>query len=149
MWQVLGVVVAVVGSRASVPPPARAEITSLPGWTDPLPSKMTNGWIDAGLPPSGVGTMYSLLHDRPLSLTHLAGPRMPVEGAVYPPHLPPWLFPNPLSILAPCSLSRSFIPHFRVIGTVSRLHPCDHVTSALGRFQHDSSARSQYVRIRS
>eukprot|EP00037_Helgoeca_nana_P010331 m.90751 g.90751 ORF g.90751 m.90751 type:complete len:229 (+) comp20141_c0_seq4:3346-4032(+) len=58
MWQVLGVVVAVVGSRASVPPPARAEITSLPGWTDPLPSKMTNGWIDAGLPPSGVGTMY-------------------------------------------------------------------------------------------
>eukprot|EP00035_Acanthoeca_spectabilis_P006526 m.125660 g.125660 ORF g.125660 m.125660 type:complete len:110 (-) comp13548_c0_seq2:1567-1896(-) len=54
----LCVIGAAAGSGALRTPPARAAINSLPGWEGPLPSKMYNGWIDAGLPPSGVGTMY-------------------------------------------------------------------------------------------
>ncbi len=40
------------------PPPPGAEITSLPGWNGPLPSRQFSGLIDIGTPPSGVGTMY-------------------------------------------------------------------------------------------
>lgn len=56
----LCVIGAAAGSGALRTPPARAAINSLPGWEGPLPSKMYNGWIDAGLPPSGVGTMCDL-----------------------------------------------------------------------------------------
>lgn len=38
--------------------PARAEITSLPGWYEQLPSKMYNGWISAGTPPNKEGEMF-------------------------------------------------------------------------------------------
>jgi len=46
------------------PPVVKHEVTSLPGWTDEngasrdLPSRMFTGYLDAGTPPSGVGTMY-------------------------------------------------------------------------------------------
>eukprot|EP00041_Stephanoeca_diplocostata_P019454 m.419853 g.419853 ORF g.419853 m.419853 type:complete len:463 (-) comp21310_c0_seq1:1157-2545(-) len=43
---------------ASVSPPTRAEIKTLPGWSGELPSRMSNGWIDAGTPPNGNGQMY-------------------------------------------------------------------------------------------
>ena len=45
-------------------PPKRFEVKSLPGWVGenddpaPLPSRMFTGYLDAGTPPSGVGTMY-------------------------------------------------------------------------------------------
>ena len=39
-------------------PPMKAPVTSLPGWEGPLPSDTFSGYIDAGTPPSGVGTMY-------------------------------------------------------------------------------------------
>jgi len=39
-------------------PSAKHEITSLPGWKGPLPSRMFSGYIDAGTPPSGTGKMY-------------------------------------------------------------------------------------------
>jgi len=45
-------------------PPAKFEIKSLPGWTNDdgtpaaLPSRMYTGYLDAGTPPSGKGTMY-------------------------------------------------------------------------------------------
>eukprot|EP01061_Rhynchopus_euleeides_P037712 TRINITY_DN645_c4_g1_i1.p1 TRINITY_DN645_c4_g1~~TRINITY_DN645_c4_g1_i1.p1 ORF type:complete len:517 (+),score=213.64 TRINITY_DN645_c4_g1_i1:43-1593(+) len=42
---------------ATTPYPAKKEITSLPGLSS-LPSKMYAGYINAGTPPSGVGTMY-------------------------------------------------------------------------------------------
>ena len=48
----------------TTPPPSRFEVTSLPGWVDAadapaeLPSRMFTGYLDAGVPPSGVGTMY-------------------------------------------------------------------------------------------
>jgi len=38
--------------------PARAEITVLPGWTGPLPSKQYNGWINAGEAPNKKGDMF-------------------------------------------------------------------------------------------
>lgn len=37
---------------------SRYEIKSLPGWDKPLPSKMYSGYINAGLPPNGVGSMH-------------------------------------------------------------------------------------------
>jgi cathepsin A (carboxypeptidase C) len=49
-----------VDSTANAPI-AKHNITELPGWTDlgnALPSNMYTGFIDAGTPPSGVGTMY-------------------------------------------------------------------------------------------
>jgi len=52
------------GSAAGVmadPPESKHQITSLPGWTElgnDLPSNMYTGFIDAGTPPSGNGTMY-------------------------------------------------------------------------------------------
>ena len=39
-------------------PPTRHEVTSLPGYDKQLPSKMFSGFVDAGVPPSGVGEMY-------------------------------------------------------------------------------------------
>ena len=51
-------------ATASLTPPSRHEIKSLPGWINDdstsaaLPSKMFTGYLDAGTPPSGVGTMY-------------------------------------------------------------------------------------------
>ena len=38
-------------------PPSKTEVTSLPGWDGPLPSKIFTGFIDAGTPPSGKGKM--------------------------------------------------------------------------------------------
>eukprot|EP00929_Paragymnodinium_shiwhaense_P122468 TRINITY_DN9521_c0_g1_i1.p1 TRINITY_DN9521_c0_g1~~TRINITY_DN9521_c0_g1_i1.p1 ORF type:complete len:634 (+),score=135.06 TRINITY_DN9521_c0_g1_i1:94-1902(+) len=49
---------------AAAPPPDRFEVTALPGYEDEsgkpkaLPSRMWTGYIDAGTPPSGKGTMY-------------------------------------------------------------------------------------------
>ena len=52
-------------ATATAPPPKRFEVKSLPGWvgTDgdtpaALPSKMWTGYLDAGPPPTGKGTMY-------------------------------------------------------------------------------------------
>ena len=48
----------------ATPPPSKCAIKSLPGWTDdfgvpkPLPSPWYAGYIPAGTPPSGKGTMY-------------------------------------------------------------------------------------------
>merc|ERR1719453_803077 len=49
---------------AASPPPAKFEVKSLPGHVNedgspaPLPSRQFTGYIDAGTPPSGVGTMF-------------------------------------------------------------------------------------------
>ena len=51
---------------AAYQPPSKFEIKSLPGWVKnqvnfeaaELPSKQYTGYLDAGTPPSGVGTMY-------------------------------------------------------------------------------------------
>jgi hypothetical protein len=45
------------GEGAAVPA-SKTEVTSLPGWDGPLPSKIFTGFIDAGTPPSGKGNMY-------------------------------------------------------------------------------------------
>ena len=52
-------------ATTTTPPDAKFEVKSLPGWVEadlttpaPLPSKMYTGYLDAGTPPSGVGTMY-------------------------------------------------------------------------------------------
>eukprot|EP00936_MAST-01D_sp_MAST-1D-sp1_P002532 g2532.t1 len=50
-------VIATLASAAD-PPVARKEITSLPGWPGPPPMKMYSGYVDAGTPPSGKGSMY-------------------------------------------------------------------------------------------
>ena len=59
----LATLVACTASAAA--PPSKHEVTSLPGWLNedgatsaPLPSKQYTGYLDAGTPPSGVGTMY-------------------------------------------------------------------------------------------
>lgn len=39
-------------------PEMRHEVTSLPGWSQPLPSRLFTGFVPAGPPPSGNGTMY-------------------------------------------------------------------------------------------
>ena len=57
---------AAVAALSASPPPTRFKVDSLPGWVDPddvskslpLPSAMYTGYLDAGTPPSGVGTMY-------------------------------------------------------------------------------------------
>jgi hypothetical protein len=54
---------AACGSSAAAdpPPPSKFSVTELPGWTDignPLPSAIFTGFIDVGVPPSGVGNMY-------------------------------------------------------------------------------------------
>jgi len=52
------------GLWAGPPPPNRFSVDALPGYVDgsgnplPLPSKMYTGYINAGTPPSGVGSMY-------------------------------------------------------------------------------------------
>lgn len=51
-------VAAAVAVSSNQNPTPRDEITSLPGWSGKLPSRMYNGWIDAGVPPNGVGTMF-------------------------------------------------------------------------------------------
>ena len=49
---------------AAATPPSKFAVKSLPGWTDesgnpkPLPSAWYTGYIPAGTPPSGEGTMY-------------------------------------------------------------------------------------------
>ena len=52
--------IACVGTAAlaSTPPPAKHEVTSLPGYAPELPSRQFTGYLDAGTPPSGVGTIY-------------------------------------------------------------------------------------------
>jgi len=63
----IGILLITVALSAPAPfatPPVKTEIKSLPGWVDengaskPLPSKMYTGYLDAGTPPSGKGTMY-------------------------------------------------------------------------------------------
>eukprot|EP01063_Lacrimia_lanifica_P011412 TRINITY_DN1819_c0_g3_i1.p1 TRINITY_DN1819_c0_g3~~TRINITY_DN1819_c0_g3_i1.p1 ORF type:complete len:519 (+),score=217.84 TRINITY_DN1819_c0_g3_i1:53-1609(+) len=39
-------------------PPQRHEVTHLPGYDEPLASRMWTGYVDAGTPPSGKGTAY-------------------------------------------------------------------------------------------
>jgi carboxypeptidase C (cathepsin A) len=43
---------------AAQTPASKTEVTSFPGWDGPLPSRVFTGYIDAGTPPSGVGSMY-------------------------------------------------------------------------------------------
>jgi hypothetical protein len=62
------VVMAVLAVGMAVPqdvelkdvPPSKTEVASLPGWEGELPSKMFTGFIDAGTPPSGKGTMVNI-----------------------------------------------------------------------------------------
>eukprot|EP00659_Diplonema_papillatum_P015640 gene15640-23871_t len=50
-------VAALLAAGAAQQYPAKKEVTSLPG-VPAMPSKMYSGYIDAGTPPSGKGTMY-------------------------------------------------------------------------------------------
>eukprot|EP00754_Rhynchopus_humris_P027826 Rhum_TRINITY_DN15112_c3_g1::Rhum_TRINITY_DN15112_c3_g1_i1::g.139907::m.139907 len=45
-------------ASAAVVPPARVAVTSLPGWSGALPSKLWSGFVSGGVPPSGKGLMY-------------------------------------------------------------------------------------------
>ena len=46
-----------IAAVSAAAPEVRVEVTSLPGYGAP-PSKMYSGFVDAGTPPSGKGTMY-------------------------------------------------------------------------------------------
>jgi|EP00966_Prymnesium_polylepis_P194223 cathepsin A (carboxypeptidase C) len=47
-----------IAAAAATAAPERFEVKSLPGWDGPLVSKTYCGFSSAGVPPSGVGTMY-------------------------------------------------------------------------------------------
>ena len=82
MWRVVIALLFSVGNTIAgggIPPPAKHEVLSLPGWSDPttgkpkkLPSRMYTGYLDAGTPPSGaLGAVLAGQYDGSLVLSEL------------------------------------------------------------------------------
>ena len=74
----------VIAFQLSLAAPSQYEVTDLPGWGNPLKSKVYSGFCPAGVPPNGHGTQYvpdtfslpphpklNLTDDLPLSKRHV------------------------------------------------------------------------------